>query len=514
MADFWARFHFLRPQYLWLLVPLAIGLLSRFVRARRASPWRPFVRAELLEHLERQSSKVRSFAPEALALGLGIGATLLAAGPSYRAQGESGDPAQSPLIVVFELSRSMAETDVSPSRAERARLELADLLRARPTSPTALVVVAGTAHVLMPFTDDVAALLPSVLALSPELMPSDGQNFSAAAKLVEGLMAASETTPAVLLVSDGLPAPAADAFRSLAQKHKLGLIALSLGGEDAERRALGRLVSDDIELRFASRDIKELLGAIANARAGQVPADDGRFWRDEAPTWAWLLALGVAAWFRRGFLLPSRARVQKLSSLALFLSLTGCSPAVEGLWLTPDQQGRLAFERGHYLEAAERFHDPRWKGLSYYAAEKWDQAAATFVTLDSAEGHFLLGNAYAEGGKLQSALHAYQRALEKRPTFRAARRNSERISELLHSLQEDTDIEGAKKAETGNDDDATRPDADELAPRTAPAESPARAPTSEANAVESEVWLKRLSVDPSEFLKRKLAAEAARRGEL
>lgn len=517
--------HFLRPVVLWLLVPIALGCISWLVQIGRRSPWAPFVHPTLLAHLEHQGSKKRAFGPEMLALILGALATLCAAGPTYRAQADSDDPAQSPLIVVFELSESMSKTDVSPSRAERARLELLDLLRARPSSPTALVVVAGTAHVAMPFTDDVAALLPYVEALSPDIMPSSGQNFTAAAQLVEHLIEASALHPAVLLVSDGMPAPGADAFRQLAQKRKLGLTALSLGQDDAERDVLSRLVQVDVELSFTSRDVKRLLAAIANARAGQVEAKDARYWQDEAPTWAWLIALGVAAWFRPGFLLPgqrrgtskvvgihrsSSATSRQLSTVALVLVLTGCSPTLESIWLTPDQQGQLSFDRGDYEKAARRFVDPRRKGLAYYAAEKWDQAAASFLELQDAEGLFMLGNAYAEGGKLQSALHAYERALEKQPTFRAARRNADRIRNLLHSLQEDTDLESAKQTEGDHGDDATQVDPDALAPKNMPKAHSVDNSAGDAPALESTAWLKRLTTDPSEFLKRKLATQAAR----
>jgi Ca-activated chloride channel homolog len=36
--------------------------------------------------------------------------------------------------------------------------------------------------------------------------------------------------------------------------------------------------------------------------------------------------------------------------------------------LTPDQQGQLAYERGDYAGAAERFADPMWRGVALYRA--------------------------------------------------------------------------------------------------------------------------------------------------
>jgi len=508
LAEFWTRFHFLRPELLWLWLPLGLGALALFVRARAASPWRGIIRPELLARLEAERRTPLHFGPEALVVALGLVGTFCAAGPCYRAQVQSGDPEQNPLIVVFELSRTMAKTDVSPSRAERARLELGTLLRARPTSSTALIVVAGTAHVLMPFTDDASALEPYVAVLAPDLMPVDGQAFGAAAKVIEDLAASSSVAPAVLLISDGLSREGGQTLRELADRKKLGLVALTVGEGDAEMTALEQSADEAIALSYAGRDVPRLLAAIASSRAEHVAPGDARFWQDEGPLWAWPLLLGLAFWFRRGFVLGSRTRSAAVITAALCLS--GCVPWVEGIWLTPDQQGRLAFERGDYLDAAARFQDPTWKGLSFYAAERWDLAAAQFVAGDDAESLFYLGNAYAEGGKLQSALHAYEGALRKRPTFRKARENRDRIEHLLHSLQEDTDKADMARPDEGSDDAAGKLDPDALLKKPLPSSgTSAPHPASRAGEVQEAVWLQHLTTEPTAFLKRKLAAQAA-----
>jgi Ca-activated chloride channel family protein len=509
MLEALGRFHFLRPEWLWLLAPLGLALLARWLHGRRLSPWQPFVRAPLLQALEAPRTLFGRFDPEAGTLLVAALASLLAAGPCFRPQADAGNPADSPLIVVFELGQSMAKKDVSPSRAARARLVLLDLLRTRRAAPTALIVVGGTAHVLLPFTDDVAALEPYVQALDPTLMPSDGQNFEQAARLTGVLAERGGPKPAVLLVSDGLPASGARAWSELREKRGVGLVALAVGEDgDAERTALGRLVDDEVELGLTGRDVRRLSAALSAQRAGTAASRDERFWQDEAASFAWLLVASIAAWFRRGFVL--QRRLGRAAVLGLSLLSLGCSP-LERFWLTPDQRGRLEFERGNWLLAGQAFEDPRWKGLSYYAAERWDEAAAALVSQTDADSLFWLGNAYAEGGKLQSAVHAYERSLTVRPTFRAARRNHDRIVHLLQSLQEDTDAEGMKKVETGSDDDKTRVDPDTLAKPHDP-ESGVSSPVQQSSAgeVQEHVWLERLSTDPAEFIRRKLALEAAR----
>jgi Ca-activated chloride channel family protein len=501
-----SSFHFLRPGLLYWLVPSALYGLYLFLRRGARSPWAAAISPHLLPYLLRGSGGRRCLVPEVGLLFCAALATLAAAGPSYRARSDASDPKDSALIVVFELSRSMSRRDVSPSRAERARLALLDLLHQRPESPTALVVVAGTAHVLMPFSDDTSALDPFAKALAPELMPFDGQNFEQAAARTAELARTAKTPPAVLLVSDGMPPAGVDAFSRLHEEHGLGLLILSVGEDDDSLSKLAaRTDAAQVALSFGARDTNRLLAAIAQTRAERLAPGDGRFWRDDGPWLAVPLAIAIALWFRRGWVLGS------LSTSALLLLLSGCSPSVEGIWLTADQQGQLLFDRGDYLEAAARFEDPLRKGLSFYAAEKWDQAAASFVAVEGAAGLFNLGNAYAQGGKLESALETYDRALRLTPTDRKLRKNRDKIRELLRSLREDNEPEGAKSAEEDHGDRATSLAADQVA--KAPGDQPPPSVVAEAaqgQPIEERVWLSRLTTDPSEFLRRKLAQQAAR----
>jgi Ca-activated chloride channel homolog len=499
-------FHFLRPGLLYWLVPSALYALYLLLRGQARSPWAAAISPTLLPHLLRRAGVRRLITPESALLGCALLATLAAAGPTFVARSDATDPKDSALIVVFELSHSMSGKDLSPSRAERARLTLLDLLHQRPESPTALVVVAGSAHVLMPFTDDTSALEPSIKALSPELMPFDGQNFTQAAERVRGLVQGAKTAPAVLVVSDGMPPPGVAALSRLHQELNVGLVILSVGHDDDSLAQLAaRTGATQVALSFGARDTKRVLAAIAQTRARRLAPGDARFWRDDGPWLAIPLALAIALWFRRSWVLAP------VSATALALSLGGCSAGAEGIWLSADQQGRLSFDRGDYLGAAARFEDPLWKGLSFYAAEKWDAAAESFVSVAGAVGLFHLGNAYAQGGKLQSALETYDRALHLTPTDRRLRKNRDKIRELLRSLREDTEPEGAKTAETDHGDRATsltpdqavKPPTDQPPP-SAVAQAAGQAP------IEERLWLSRMTTDPSEFLRRKLALQAAR----
>jgi Ca-activated chloride channel homolog len=308
------------------------------------------------------------------------------------------------------------------------------------------------------------------------------------------------------VISDGMPPAGVDAFTRLHEQEKLGLVILRVGeDDDSLARLASRTDAGEVVLSFGARDSARLRAALAQARAQRLEPGDSRFWRDDGPWLALPLAVIIALWFRRGFVLSP------VAALTLALLSSGCSGAIEGIWLSPDQQGRVHFERGDYVTAAARFEDPLWKGLSFYAAENWDAAAKSFVSVPGVRGLFLLGNAYAQGGKLASALDAYDRGLALSPTARSVRKNRDQIRELLRSLQEDTDQESIKNPEQDHGDEAAALSKDELVKPLS--DVPAAAAAAQAAAespVEERVWLARLSTDPSEFLRRKLALQAAK----
>ena len=124
-----------------------------------------------------------------------------------------------------------------------------------------------------------------------------------------------------------------------------------------------------------------------------------------------------ALWFRRGWTIRW-VSVLAICSHSCRMTAQGPRTGVSRIiWLTPDQQGRVLYDRGDYAAAAERFADPMWRGVALYRAGRYDDAIDAFARVDSAESYFDQGDALAKLGKLPAAIASYQRALKREPAF-------------------------------------------------------------------------------------------------
>ena len=112
----------------------------------------------------------------------------------------------------------------------------------------------------------------------------------------------------------------------------------------------------------------------------------------------------------RGGVYPLPGGRRALPYVLLLLVLTGCGQSgfrFVDLWLTADQQGQRAMDRGDYREAALRFEDPMRKGTAYYLEQDFSSALAEFAAVDTAEGWFNRGNSLAHLERYEEAVEAY-----------------------------------------------------------------------------------------------------------
>ncbi|WNZ86724.1 tetratricopeptide repeat protein [Pseudomonas sp. P108] len=444
--------HWFRPWWLLLLPLLGWLIWQLWHRQKRAGRWQmilpPAFHATLLSGGNGRDSKLPW-----IALGVAWLLTILALlGPSWERVEQTSQKPADPLVVVLELTPEMLATDSPPTRLEQARRKLFDLLQARSDAQTAIVVYAGSAHTLVPLSDDLATSRNLLDALKPSLMPESGHRADlAVSKALALLKQGALGQGRILLIGSSLNEEERQGIRRALSGQSAQLLMLGVGTAEGAPIAQedGSFLKDEQgAIRVPQLDSPALsaflnsvggeyhparldeadLGALGLLNGPRSLRDDGQTVRLD--TWAdqgyWLLLpllLLAACAGRRGWLF----------CLPLLFCLPQPSYAFdfEDLWLRPDQQGLHLLKQKRPAEAAQHFDDHQWQGVALYEAGDYSGAAQRFAEGSDARAHYNRGNALAKSGELEAAIDAYEQALEQQPDLRPAQTNKALVENLL-----------------------------------------------------------------------------------
>jgi Ca-activated chloride channel family protein len=565
--------HWLRPAWLLLLPLLGWLLWQLWHRERRSGRWEQLLPRAFQPWLLSGGSQGNNRVPW-LALGLAWLLCLAALlGPSWQLMEQSTQKRADPLVVMLELTPSMLAGDIAPSRLEQAKRKLRDLLDARRDAQTAIIVYAGSAHSLVPLSDDLMTSLNLIDALKPSIMPEKGHRADlAVARALKLLEQGAQGQGRLLLVTSGLDDQERAGIRKALGSSSERLAILGIGtaaGAPIAQEDGGFLKDDQGAILLPKLDSSQLrrFAADLGGRYSSVQLDE-----DDLRNLGLLDGPGslrdtgeiarLAAWADQGhwLLLPllliaaCAGRRGWLFCLPLLLVLPRPSLAmdVEDLWLRPDQQGQRLLQAQQPAEAALRFKDPRWQGMALYQAGDYAEAAARFAQGDNAADHYNRGNALARAGELEAAIDAYDSALQRQPDLAAAQKNKALVEELLRQREaeassNDPDQQGSEQQQAGQTGEqntaqaqAGEQDADSKAPQqgggevqpggqtrsaaggsaeeATPTDAPqtqtaSTGPLGEERRQALEQWLRQIPDDPAELLRRKFWYEQQQRQE-
>lgn len=492
-----AALHFLRPLWLLVIIP---GVLLPVLWARRHDVTRQLdgiIAPHLVEHLLITPQDTRRVRPVHLLGALLVLGAVAAAGPTWEQDTPAFLDNRAPLILAVDLSLSMDASDVPPTRLAAARHTLHDLIQRRAGSRVALIAYAGSAHLVLPPTNDTALLDSFLQALSSGLIERPGKDALGAIILAKRLLAAEQSPGTLVLVTDGADARQFDAIGKQLQGSDLQVLVLAVGGQtrhapfdseglkrlaDAADAPLGSLTLGDDDLDWIELHAQRHFQAVQEQ--GQPP-----HWKDVGYWLCWPLLVLALLGIRRGW------RVHWLGAWLLALAVGSPVQSVQAgpladAFFTPDQQGRWAFEHQHYPQAAHHFTDPYWKGLAAYRAALFDVALESFSQLDTAPAYFYLGNTYVRLSKFDQAIAAYQQALARQAAFPEASANLA----LAQALLKDRD---AQQEAGPPDEKADKVEFDNTSGKGKAIQRNAGQPSAD------QVWLDNLNTSPAQFLKRK-----------
>ncbi|MGB0205895.1 MAG: VWA domain-containing protein [Neptuniibacter sp.] len=480
-----ANFHFLQPLWL-LLLPLltALVLLTKGSSLNR-SHWSRICDPELLPFLEQQGTAKKSIGLPVIALIASVLLVIAAAQPVWKQLPQPVFQKNDAVVIALDLSASMNATDLKPSRLQRARFKIKDLLARIPDAQVALIVYAADAFTVTPLTEDNDTVLDQLPVMTPEIMPVQGSRADKALLKADQLLAQAGIAKGnIVLVSDEvLPAQiAATASRLRLDGRQISILAVGTE-QGAPIPQNGGLITDRqgnvVIAKTRLSDMRESAGlgggsavmitlddtdvaSLVNGfqRSDELPAESTQQlnrWVAEGP-WLVLLALPLLLpLFRKGILnlilpvciglgfayptgLYAESANEQEEAISLALSW-------RNLWKTEDQQAYQLYQQGEADKAAEQFHDPRWKQLSHYQNGEYEKALSAMAQPETPADWYNRGNTLARLGELNQAIEAYDQALKLQPQFDDATHNRNLLEEMLKRQQKQSDEQGQQSDE-------------------------------------------------------------------
>jgi Ca-activated chloride channel family protein len=464
-------FHFLRPVWFFAIIPLGWLAYKLWQKKFQQTGFETHISHELLQHLTLKSAQRQSHYPLIGLLFAWVIAVAALAGPTWEKLPQAVFESESAVVILLDLSPSMMARDIKPSRIIRAHLKIQDLLRQRKDGLTALIVYAGEAYTVTPFTDDSRTISNLLATLIPGILPLPGSNPEMAVELATDLIQSSRVTKAsILLLTDDIAEAAVDTIiNTLSGDTDLSIIGI---GTDAGATIPydGAFLKDEQQQNIIAKrnsDVMQNLTKQTNGYYLPIQADNsdvefylshleqrfnndnlkansttGDRWFESGQFIILLLIPFILFAFRRGVLL-SILCVGFTSFIIQPSSLYAAE--YQSIWKNENERGLDAWKQQNYKSAIGLFNDLQWRGSTYYKKGEYDKALELFEQDDTATGHYNRGNAHAHLNQYEDAIVAYKQALKKDSSLIQAKKNKELIEKLLQEKKQQEEDEQKQK---------------------------------------------------------------------
>jgi Ca-activated chloride channel homolog len=196
---------FVHSEYLYglLLIPLLVAAYWYLARSRRKAMGRFGQQPTLLQIAGGTSNAKRFLKFIVLALSVTFIVVGLA-NPQIGTRMEEVKQEGVDIFIALDVSLSMKAEDIKPSRLEKAKLEIRNLIERLAGDRVGLIVFAGESYTQFPLTTDYSAANLFLDVVDVDVVPQPGTNIgSAIEKAIESFDFKEQTTKVVVIITDG-----------------------------------------------------------------------------------------------------------------------------------------------------------------------------------------------------------------------------------------------------------------------------------------------------------------------
>ncbi len=312
-------FHFLRPKWFLVLIVFIWILVTFHKRSDLTARWKTVMSPNVLKALTIEGTAGRWFSPLRVSFVITVLVCLALMGPSWKQVDSPFNEDKTLLVIAVDVSDTMNQKDIQPSRLTRAKSKVLELLEMRGSSNTALIAYAGSAHTVMPITNDNELVRHFLDALKPEIMPVSGKRPELVVEKYRELLADKALISTLLLMGDGATESTAEAFAAaFSDSAQQNVIVWGIGTDGSEpdnaqlaeivplQKALLTSVADQaggayVQVTPDNNDVQKVNRRIEH---NFTIVDDGsRPWLDSGYGLTFFIAALYLLWFRRGWTL-------------------------------------------------------------------------------------------------------------------------------------------------------------------------------------------------------------------
>ena len=314
------HFHFLRPYWLLLFVAIFYIIRAFSLRDDSLAQWRSLMSPQVLSNLTVSGNNDHWLSPQKMTLIIALPLCIVLMGPTWQQQPSPFSENNAPLIIALDVSTTMEQNDVQPSRLLRAKQKILELLELRGDSKTALLAFAGSAHVVMPMTNDREMIRHFLDPLNEQIMPVSGKLPETIIPIVENMLARDSVPGTVLLIGDGATSNTVNQFKDFFNKKSSQLLVWAIGSSADKQQDRDDQNNENIpmqleQLKSLSSESNGRLVLMSNdnsdvARINNfikynlvIVDDNARPWHDSGYPLTFLVAIIFLFWFRKGWTL-------------------------------------------------------------------------------------------------------------------------------------------------------------------------------------------------------------------